>query len=121
MNVELLEPFISDLKQTIRAQTIEALDGVLGNGHAQHKPLKKGELRVGLGRNLELRAPNVKLSRTVAGSSDVLAYIRKNPNSRADQIRVALGIDPKAALVELREAKRVKTTGQRRGTRYAAR
>lgn len=107
-----IERHVQGILEETKKHVLEDVTKALGLGNSV---LKRGEasMRIGLGKGLELRAPRVKLSSTTASAADVLAYVRENPNSRADQIRVGLGVNPKAALVEL-------MTGQRRGARYAA-
>ncbi len=51
----------------------------------------------------------------------VVAYVAKHPGQSVEQIKKALGVEKKALqlpIIRLIEAKKLKTTGQKRGTRY---
>jgi hypothetical protein len=55
-------------------------------------------------------------------TKNVLAYIKKNPGQRVEQIAAELGTTTKElALPVLKLGKALKTQGQRRGTKYWAR
>lgn len=103
---ELMEPIVVHVKKTLRDQVIAALDKTLGNGHAED--------------GLTIYLPHARYSSETVTAATVLAYIKKNPLSSAFDLKRALGADPKAALAELREQKRVRTKGRRRGMRYTA-
>jgi hypothetical protein len=61
-----------------------------------------------------------KAAHAGATVEQVLAYIKKNPGKRTEEIRAGLGgADPRPALQKLRAAKQVKTRGNRRTTTYA--
>ncbi len=51
----------------------------------------------------------------------VVAYVAKNPGQSVEQIKKALGVEKKdlqLPIVRMVAAKKLKTTGQRRGTKY---
>jgi len=61
--------------------------------------------------------------RAAPDAEKVLAYIRKNPGSRSEEICAELGTDAaslRGVLHQLRDKKRVKVEGKARATRYTA-
>lgn len=119
MNIptELIDPLVNHVKQSIRAETIKALDGALGISADNGDTIDDGD-------TLTFSFPKVRLDApkpgTAATPAAVLSYLKSHPKTGTADLRTALKADPKPALAELREAKRIRMTGVRRGARYSA-
>jgi hypothetical protein len=121
-----IESFTSDLANIVRAAALEAVGSALG---APTAPAKRGPGRPHKsGVPSQIVAPKRKGKRAKRTPEDVakmgeavVAYVAKNPGQSVEQIKKALGVEKKdlqLPIIRLIEAKKLKTTGQKRGTKY---
>jgi len=124
-----IESFTADLANIVRATALEAVSTALG---APTAPAKRGPGRpVKSGTPSPIVAPKRKGKRAKRTPEDVakmgatvVAYVAKHPGVSVEQIKKALGVETKdlqLPIVRMVAAKKLKTTGQRRGTRYFVR
>jgi hypothetical protein len=124
-----IESFTADLANIVRTAALEAVIGALG---APTAPAKRGPGRpVKSGTPSPIVAPKRTGKRAKRTPEDVakmgetvVAYVAKNPGQSVEQIKKALGVEKKdlqLPIVRMVAAKKLKTTGQRRGTRYFVR
>jgi hypothetical protein len=123
-----IESFTADLANIVRAAAIEAVTSALGVPTA---PAKRGPGRpLKSGMPSPIVAPKRKGKRAKRTPEDVakvgeavVAYVAKNPGVSVEQIKKALGVETKdlqLPIVRMVAAKKLKTTGRRRGTKYFA-
>jgi len=121
-----IESFTADLANIVRAAALEAVTSALG---APSAPAKRGAGRpVKSGTPSPIVAPKRKGKRAKRTPEDVakmgeavVAYVAKNPGVSVEQIKMALGVETKdlqLPIVRMVAAKKLKTKGQKRGTRY---
>ncbi len=124
-----IESFTADLANIVRAAALEAVTSALG---APSAPAKRGPGRPAKATSA---APSAKPARKgkrakrtpedVAKMGEaVVAYVAKNPGVSVEQIGKALSVKTKdlaLPIIRMVEAKKLKTTGQKRGTRYFVR
>ncbi len=121
-----IESFTADLANIVRAAALEAVTSALG---APSAPAKRGPGRpVKSGTPSPIVAPKRRGKRAKRTPEDVakmgeavVAYVAKNPGQSVEQIGKALGVEKKVLqlpIVRMVAAKKLKTTGQKRGTRY---
>ncbi|MBL8800492.1 MAG: hypothetical protein JNN27_00730 [Planctomycetes bacterium] len=123
-----IESFTADLANLVRAAALEAVTSALG---APTAPAKRGPGRpVKSGTPSPIVAPKRRGKRAKRTPEDVakmgdavVAYVAKNPGQSVEQIKKALGVEKKdlqLPIVRMIAAKKLKTTGQKRGTKYFA-
>jgi hypothetical protein len=126
-----VQSFVTELTALVRSAALEAVQNALGGGTA---PAKRGPGRPKATSAMSAPAPKAtgKPKRRAKGarrsSEDVdataakfLEYVTANDGKRLEEISKALGIhtaDLKLPAQKLIAAKAVKTTGQKRGTKY---
>lgn len=106
-----IDQFVSELSGVIRETAFEAVREALGDGAAP-RPVRRGK---NAGRRAASSGADV--------SGAVLAHVRSNPGSRAEQITAALGANGdavKKALARLKNDGAIKARGVKRGTNYVA-
>jgi len=122
-----IEAFTSDLSTLVKQAALEAVSQALGG--AVTAPAKRGP---GGPAKATSAAPSAKPARKgkrakrtpedVAKMGEaVVAYVAKNPGQSVEQIGKAIGASTKdlaLPVIRMIEAKKLKTKGQRRGTRY---
>ncbi|MBL8802131.1 MAG: hypothetical protein JNN27_09065 [Planctomycetes bacterium] len=124
-----IESFTADLANIVRAAALEAVTTALG---APTAPAKRGPGRpVKSGTPSPIVAPTRNGKRAKRTPEDVakmgeavVAYVAKHPGVSVEQIKKALGVETKdlqLPIVRMVAAKMLKTTGERRGTRYFVR
>ena len=115
------------LVQAIRAELREEFLAVLGDAPT---PKKRGRQA-----STARETPRAKIKARPKGAKrtaneideligHTLKFIKSNPGSRSEQIAEGLGVSTKdlvLPIAKLFEAKAIKSTGQRRGTKYTAR
>jgi hypothetical protein len=126
-----IDTFTTEITALVRASALEAVHGALGATLAT-APAKRGP-----GRPPKAAAqtaapapkrrgrPAKRTPEDVAKMGEsVVAHVAKNPGQSVEQIGKALGAKTKELalpIIRMIEAKKLRTTGQRRGTRYFAR
>lgn len=120
---ELLESFASQLTQIVKETALEHVEVALGSvGGAPARKAPKVTIRMG---SAARKPKGAKRSSDEIGAmqEELLAYLKKNPGHRGEQISAALKTDTKTIRLPLKalvEARKVKTKGQRRGMTYFA-
>lgn len=118
---DLLESFASQLTQIVKETALEHVEVALGSvGAAPSRKAPKVTIRMG---SAARRSKGAKRSSDEIGAlqEQLLAYLKKNPGHRGEQISAALKTDTKTIRLPLKalvQAKKVKTKGQRRGMTY---
>ena len=115
--------FAADLTALVRQHTVAAVEAKLATRSAQavvRAALARGRAR---GAALSARPPGAKRSSVelAATARRLLARIRSHPGERVEQIVKAIGIPTKDLALPIRKlvaGGSIKTTGQRRATRY---
>lgn len=118
-----IDAFIADLTTLTRAAALEAVQSVIGSGAA---PKRRGPGRPrGSGKKARpaRRAKGARRSssQVEATTAKFLAFVKAHDGKRLEEISKGLGIhsqDLKLPAQKLLAAKAVKTTGQKRGTKY---
>jgi hypothetical protein len=120
-----IDAFVTDLSAAVRASALEAVREVLGSpGPA---PAKRGPGRppkaVASPAPAKRRGKRGKRTpEDVAKMGEVVvAYVAKNPGQSVEQIKKALGVEKKdlqLPIIRMIDAKKLRTTGERRGTKY---
>ncbi|MBM3978404.1 MAG: hypothetical protein FJ299_15625 [Planctomycetes bacterium] len=117
-----VDAFVADLAVLIRQSALEAVQEALGAGAAPRRgpgrPRGSGKApKAARGGKRAKRDPQAVL----AMADKVHGIVKAKPGQSVEQIGKALRMPTKALTLPIRkllEAKRVKTKGQRRGTRY---
>lgn len=129
--VARIDSFIADLTTMTRAAALEAVQSALGESAA---PARRGPGRPrGSGKKAASKATKPpRLARRAKGArrstanveattAKFVAFVKANDGKRLEEISKGLGIrshDLKLPAQKLLAAKAVKTTGQKRGTKY---
>ncbi len=120
-----IDAFVADLSTLVRRAALDAVASALGSpapGPAQRGPgrLPKAAAFAAPTKRRGKRAKRKPADVAKSGAT-VVAYVAKNPGQSVKQIGKALGVATKElALPTIRviEARKLRTTGERRGTRY---
>lgn len=126
-----VDAFVADLSELIREAALDAVHEALGSmpaarparrgpgrPPAKRKGRKKAAKRKAAKRGKRVRRSSAELDRL---KSSFLSYVRSNPGERLEQIGVGMGIDTKELkrpVQLLLEEGKLRTEGQRRGTKY---
>ncbi len=126
-----IQSFVSELSGLVRQAAVEAVRSALtGQGSAAPAaPAKRGPGRprkVQAGAAPAAKAPKAKRGKrstadVSATAGKLVEYIAKNPGQSIEQIGKGMNIHTKHLKLpakKLLEDKKLKTTGQRRGTKY---
>jgi len=121
-----IDAFVSDISTLVRRAALDAVASALGS--PAPAPAKRGPGRPA--KAAASAAPARKSKQAKRTPEDVakmgevvVAYVTKNPGQSVEQIKKALGVEKKdlqLPIIRLIEAKKLKTTGQKRGTKYFA-
>jgi len=120
-----IDSFVADISNLVRAAALDAVASALGS--PAPAPAKRGPGRPPKAAASAAPAPRKgkrgkRTPEDVAKMGEVgVAYGAKNPGQSVEQIKKALGVEKKdlqLPIIRLIEAKKLKTTGQRRGTKY---
>jgi len=122
-----IDAFVSDISTLVRRAALDAVASALGS--PAPAPANRGPGRPP--KAAASAAPARKGKQAKRTPEDVakmgeavVAYVAKNPGQSVEQIKKALGVEKKdlqLPIVRMVAAKKLKTTGQKRGTRYFAR
>jgi hypothetical protein len=132
----LIQSFVAELTQIVRLAALEAVEAALTGGasparRVPGRPRDSGKRR-GPGRPKTAKAMPERAARggkrgrrssedLDATAAKFLAYVKSNDGKRLEEIAAALKVPSetlKRPAQKLLAAKAVKTTGQRRGTKY---
>lgn len=123
MTTPSIQAALDSLVAAIRAELREEFLSALGGSAPAVKRSGRGG-RVAAAPAKRARAKGAKRTseELEALTKNVLAYVKKNPGERVEQIAAALHTTTKElALPIIKLGKALKTQGQRRGTKYSAR
>jgi hypothetical protein len=121
---QLVQSFVTQIEAAAKKAAIEQVLAQIGG---QAAPKRRGPGRPkgtggGGGGIKSIRKGKRRSAEDVAAMGETLvSYVKANPGARADQIASALRTDPgtiRLPMQALLAAKKVKTQGQRRGTKY---
>jgi hypothetical protein len=119
-----IDAFLQEIESMTRAVALEAVQSALGGG-VRTAPR-------GVGRVVRRAAPAVRrvakrekrTTEDVAATGErILAFVKSNAGCSVEQIREGLGLSKKDValpILRLKSERKLKTTGQKRGTRYFA-
>ena len=123
----LVDQFVEDISSLVRESALEAVEEVLGQaqGRAARAPRPAGKPKAAS----RSKARRAKGGRRIRRSPEqmeeignaVLKYVKANPGQRLEEIGVGMETDThdlKRPIFLLIEAGALKTTGQKRGTKY---
>jgi hypothetical protein len=128
-----IDAFTADISTLVRQAALDAVHAALGVAPAAPATRRRGPGRppkaaAGTPASKPATRRGLRAKRTpedVAKVGEaVVAYVAKNPGQSVDQIGKALGTKTKdlaLPIIRMIEAKKLKTTGQKRGTKYFAR
>lgn len=128
-----IDAFVQEIESLTRLAALEAVHTVL-SGSAPSALQRSPARRIGrgIGRVARPAAPisrsaGKRAKRTTEDVAEfgakILAFVKSNPGCSAEQIRDGLRLSKKdiaLPILRLREEKRLKVTGQKRGTKYYA-
>lgn len=120
-----IDAFVQELDSLIRAAALDAVRGALGGGVSTTAPTRATRRAAPVVRKAAPQTRGGKRTpEQVAGdAAKVLAYVKSNAGCSVEQIGKALGLATKELalpILKLRAERSVRTTGQKRGTRYFA-
>jgi len=126
-----IDQFLTSISQLVRQAAVEAVKDALGTGGSVAAPVRRGP-----GRPRKVQAavvapratkPGKRTRRSAADveqvGGQVLAYVQSNPGQRLEEIGRGLGVDTaglKRPIQHLLATGRLRTEGQKRGTKYFA-
>jgi hypothetical protein len=126
-----IDAFVSGISTRVRRAALDAVASALGS--PAPAPAKRGPGRPpkAVASDEPAAAPKRAAKRGKRTPEDVakmgetvVAYVAKNPGQSVEQIKKALGVEKKdlqLPIIRMIAAKKLKTTGQKRGTKYFAR
>jgi hypothetical protein len=126
-----IDTFTAEITALVRASALEAVHEALG-GTLTIAPAKRGPGRPAksgvpspIAHPKRRGRPSKRTPEDVAKMGEsVVAYVAKNPGQSVEKIGKALGLKTKELalpIIRMIEAKKLRTTGERRGTRYFVR
>jgi hypothetical protein len=131
---QLVEEFAEHLEAVLRRMALEQVASALGGdvparggarrgagARAGRKAARKGGR--GVGRRASRRAGKRSQEQVGAAAEKVLAFVKKNPGLRGEQISKAMRTDTNSIRLPMQKLiadKKIKTKGQRRGMTYTA-
>jgi|GEM_PF-773790 len=121
-----IQAFTAELSDLVKAAAMDAVQEALGGqaSSAARRPTpkkaasRKATKRAGSGKRIRRSAEDLE-----ALSGQLVAYVKANPGARLEEISAGMGIaskDLKRPVTLLLEAKKLRKTGQKRGTQYFA-
>ncbi|TAJ21109.1 MAG: DNA-binding protein [Planctomycetota bacterium] len=120
-----VDAFVDDLNVLIREAALLAVHQALGVSGKRGPGRPRGAAKASVGTARAAKGGGKRAKRdpkaVLAMADKVHAAVKAKPGQSVEQIGKALGAPTKALTLPIRkliEAKRVKTKGQRRGTRY---
>jgi hypothetical protein len=127
---ERIEVFVAELSGLVREAALGAVQEVLGGGAAPRRGRPRTTSKAPARRSAALRKPSKSGKRAKRSGNQVeavaetiLAHVKANAGTGVTDMGAALGMTPKEMrlpILKLLADKKLKTTGQRRGTKYHA-
>ncbi|MBL8801053.1 MAG: hypothetical protein JNN27_03595 [Planctomycetes bacterium] len=123
-----IDAFVSDISTLVRRTALDAVASALGS--PAPAPAQRGPGRLPKAAASAAPAPRKgkrgkRTPEDVAKMGEaVVAYVAKHPGVSVEQIKKALGVetrDLQLPIVRMVAAKKIKTTGKKRGTKYFVR
>ena len=121
-----IDAFVAEISTLVRRAALDAVASALGS--PAPAPAKRGPGRLPKAAAFAAPGPKRKGKQAKRTPEDVakmgevvVAYVAKNPGQSVEQIKKALGVEKKdlqLPIIRLIDAKKLKTTGQKRGTKY---
>lgn len=131
---ELIASFVTELTAKVKSAALASVQDALGSGPVSSgrlrglkrgpKPGRKPGRPAGSGKKTGGKREKRTSEQVEKLASRVLTYVKSHPGHGLEQIGKGLGLPTKVLKLpvqKLLEAKAVRTTGQRRGTKYHAR
>lgn len=121
----LVSKFTAQLEQLVRQEALASVQAALGGGGAGggNAPSRRGR-PAGKSAPRAATRGGRRSTQDMAGMSEkLLTHISANPGLRGEEISAALGTDAKTMrlpVLQLIEAGKIRTEGQRRGMKYFA-
>jgi hypothetical protein len=116
-----LDALVAAIRADLRAEFLSALGG--DSSKRQGRRGRRPGPRPAALKNVRSKGGRRTAEELETLTTTTLAVIKKTPGLRAEQLAAALGVSTKELvrpITKLFEAKAVRTTGQRRGTKYFA-
>jgi hypothetical protein len=128
-----IDSFLADIATLVRQSAVEAVRGALGEDSGNGQAPRRGPGRPagsGAGARVQRKAGRRGGTRAKRSTEEVdqmadrlAEYVASNPGQGAEEIAKGMGIttkELKLPVVKLLGSRRLKTTGQKRGTKYFA-
>ncbi|MCK6449179.1 MAG: DNA-binding protein [Planctomycetes bacterium] len=125
-----IEAFVDELATLVRNSALESIQNALGAAPARKPGRPRAAVAPAAGAAIRRRAPRRgrgekrSPAELDALAAKFLSYVKANPGNSIERIGKAIEIDTKELKLpvsKLLDEKKLKTTGQRRGTKYFAR
>ncbi|MCC7172803.1 MAG: hypothetical protein IT459_20310 [Planctomycetes bacterium] len=122
-----IDAFLTEIESLTRQAALDAVRAALSGNASTPAPRANGR-RVARRAATKPAAPKGKRAKRTTEDvaefgAKILAFVKSNPGCSSEQIQAGLGLSKKdiqLPIIRLREEKRLKTTGQKRGTKYYA-
>jgi hypothetical protein len=126
-----IDAFVADISAAVRASALEAVREALGSpgsvpamrGPGRPPKTVASDAPAAASKRAAKRGKRTPEDVAKMGET-VVAYVAKNPGQSVEQIKKALGVEKKdlqLPIIRMIAAKKLKTTGERRGTKYFVR
>lgn len=121
-----IEGFVSTLSKLVKDAAVESVHWALKGGGPSQSPVsaRAAVRRAARGRPVRVAKRGKRSSADVEQTAElVLAYVKAHPGQRLEEIGRGLKVDTqglKLPIAKLLAAKKLRTTGQKRGTKYFA-
>jgi hypothetical protein len=126
-----IDVFVADISAAVRASALDAVREALGSPAPAPATRGPGRPHKAVASDAPAAAPKRAANRGKRTPEDVakmgetvVAYVAKNPGQSVEQSKKALGVEKKdfqLPIVRMVAAKKLRTTGERRGTKYFVR
>ncbi len=120
-----IDTFVTELNALVRQAAVEAVDAALSDGGTARRGRGRGRGRPSRSGTSRRKATGKRIRRSSADgdatATAVLRQVKITPGGSVTDIGAALGLsskDLKLPIKKLLEEKKVRTTGQRRGTKF---
>ena len=118
-----IDAFAEELSDLVKQAALEAVQGALDSGGAPARRRGPGRPRGATTRRKKKadRRPGRPRTKKLASTAQVLAQVKRGDGVGVTEIAAALGTTSdavKPVMIELLAEKRVRKTGQKRGTKY---
>ena len=122
-----IDAFLTEIESLTRQAALDAVRAALSGNAPSAAPRANGR-RVARRAATKPAAPKGKRAKRTSEDvaefgAKILAFVKSNAGCSAEQIQAGLGLskkDVQLPIIRLREERKLKTTGQKRGTKYFA-